>query len=65
MAFDPNAYKTDFQRQNYDRVVALIPKGKGKVVKDYAATKGMSVSQVIVEALESYCKLDLSRQDGG
>lgn len=65
MAFDSNAYKTDFQRQNYDRVVALVPKGRGKEIKDFAAVQGKSVSQLIVEALENYYKLDLSKADGG
>lgn len=65
MSFDSNAYKTAFQRQNYDRIVALIPKGKGKEVKAYADSRGKSVSQVIVEALEAHCKLNLSRPDGG
>lgn len=61
MAFDQNAYKTDFQRENYDRVVALIPKGKGKAIKEYASSQGKSVSQVIIEALEAHCRLDLSK----
>lgn len=65
MAFDSNAYKTDFQRQNYDRIVALIPKGKGKEIKAFAQAHGKSVSQIIVEALEEYYGIDLSKPDGG
>lgn len=65
MAFDSNAYKTDFQRQNYDRIVALIPKGKGKEIKAFAQARGKSVSQIIVEALEEYYGIDLSKPDGG
>ena len=65
MALDSNAYRTDFQRQNYDRIVALVPKGKGKEVKDFAQSQGKSVSQVIVESLEAHCKLDLSKPTGG
>lgn len=61
MAFDKVRYDNDFKRQNYDRVTILIPKGKSKVLKDYAKTQGKSVSQVTVEALETVCKLDLSK----
>lgn len=61
MAFDPVQYVNDYKRQNYDRIVALVPKGKGKVIKDYAKTQGKSVSQVVVEALESVHGLDLSK----
>ena len=61
MAFDSNKYKADFRRDNYDAVTFLIPKGKKKVLKDYAQNNGLSVSQVVVRALEEFCKLDLSK----
>lgn len=61
MAFDNNSYQAEYKRQNYDIVRALVPKGKGKVLKDYAKAQGKSVSQVIIEALETACKLDLSK----
>lgn len=64
MAFDMNAYQKDYQRQNYDRVVALVPKGRGKDIKALAIAQGKSVSQVIVEAMEAYWRLDLSKVDG-
>lgn len=65
MAFDHNSYQADYKRENYDVIRALIPKGKGKVIKDYAKAKGVSVSQLIVDSLESHCKLDLSKGNGG
>lgn len=65
MAFDQGQYANEYTRQNYDVVRALVPKGKGKEIKALARAQGKSVSQLIVEALETHCKLDLSKQDGG
>lgn len=65
MAFDKIQYNNDFTRQNYDVIRALVPKGKGKEVKDLAKQNGKSVSQLIVEALESQHGIDLlDRQSG-
>ena len=65
MAFDKVSYDNDFKRQNYDVIRALVPKGCGKEIKEYAAIQGKSVSALIVEALELCYKLDLSKKDGG
>lgn len=65
MAFDKAKYDNEFIRQNYDTVKFLIPKGKKQSLKSYADSAGKSMSQVIVEAIEAHCKLDLSKQDGG
>ena len=65
MAFDNNSYQADYKRQNYDVIRALVPKGKGKEIKDYAKAQGVSVSQLIVDSLELYCNLDLSKADRG
>lgn len=65
MAFDKAKYDNEFIRQNYDTVKFLIPKGKKQCLKSYADSAGKSMSQVIVEAIEAHCKLDLSKQDGG
>ena len=61
MAFDQNKYINDFHRQNYDVIRALIPKGKKEDIKKLSKTKGVSVSQLIVEALEKQHKIDLSK----
>lgn len=64
MAFDQIHYIAEYNKSNYDVIRALVPKGRGKDVKAYAKAQGKSVSQVIVEALEAHCKLDLSKGDG-
>lgn len=65
MAFDQISYIAEYNKANYDVVRATVPKGKGKVIKDFAKTQGVSVSQLIVDALEKCYKLDLSKADGG
>lgn len=61
MAFDPQEYKYEFRRENYDQMSFLVPKGKRQVIRDYAATKGISVAQLIIRALEDCYKLDLGK----
>ena len=65
MAFDKIKYDNDFTRQNYDVIRALVPKGKNKDIKALAKSRGVSVSQLIVEALENQYQLDLSKPNGG
>lgn len=64
MAFDKISYNNEYTRQNYDVIRATVPKGRGKEIKDFARLQGISVSQLIIDALESYCKLDLSKPNG-
>ena len=64
VAFDNNVYQAEYKRQNYDIVRALVPRGRGKDIKAFAKSQGKSVSQIIVDALESTYGLDLSKLDG-
>lgn len=65
MAFNKVQYDNDYTRQNYDVIRALVPKGRNKDIKALAASQGKSVSQLIVEALEGYYHIDLSKPNGG
>lgn len=60
-SFDPTAYKNDYNKQNYDVIRALVPKGTKAAIKDAATARGLSVSSLIVEALEAYTGLNLSK----
>ena len=51
-----NAYK----RENYDRVSFEIRKGKKQVLKDLSDRRGESMTQIIVNALESYYGITLT-----
>jgi hypothetical protein len=61
MAFDQNKYVADFKRENYDAVTFLIPKGEKAALKQRAQIDGISVSQLVVRALEEFYKLDLGK----
>ncbi len=61
-AFDKSEYDKQFLRDNYDTIALRIPKGKKNDLKKLAEIHGISVNRLIVEAIESYCKIDLSRQ---
>lgn len=61
VAFDQVKYINDYNKASYDVIRAIVPKGKGKEIKEYAKSQGKSVSQIIVEALEEQYKLDLSK----
>lgn len=55
-----NDYKTQYNKDNYDYIRATIPHGKRAILHDYAAAHGVSISQVIVNAVETVTGLDLT-----
>lgn len=61
MAFDANKYKNQYEKDNYDRILILVPKGKKADIKERAEKLGISVSELIVRALEKMYLLDLSK----
>lgn len=61
MAFDANKYKNRYEKDNYDRILILVPKGKKADIKERAEELGISVSELIVRALEKMYLLDLSK----
>lgn len=60
MAFDKSAYTDGYTKEHYDIVRAWLPKGKKDTVKAIAAERGLTVSQVIVRAIEETYNVDLS-----
>ena len=70
MAFDQTKYVTDYIKENYDRVEVKVPKGKRAVLKkmaqelNFVDDKGkVSVSRMIIEAIEQVHHVDLSKPD--
>ena len=58
-----NGYKTEYNRANYDYIRATIPRGKRAILREYADKHGKSISQVIIDAVETVTGLDLSSKD--
>ena len=61
MAFDSNKYRAEFQRENYYRPTIFIPISKKDVVKAEADKRGISISQLVIDALERCYGIDLSK----
>jgi len=51
--FDSVKYRNQFEREHYDRLTILVPKGKKEVIKKAAADSGMSMSELIMDALSA------------
>ena len=70
MAFNKSEYDNSYQRDKYDVIKILIPKGKKELLKEEAATRDVrdskgkiSVSRMIVLALEKQYGLDLHTRE--
>lgn len=61
MGFDQIKYNNEYNKANYAKVTALIPKHKQVLVKRTAEQYGISVSQLIIRALEAQYGIDLSK----
>lgn len=61
MAFNPNGYKAQFNKDNYDIIRFQVPKGKREDIKKCADKLGISMSELVVRALEKQYLLDLSK----
>ena len=49
-------YQNEFNREKYDRVVAMLPKGSKQVLKDIAqARTNGSVNELVKQAITLYC----------
>ena len=67
MAFDEKKYKSQYTKENYDQVMIKVPKGKKETLRQLATdldmrdNKGLiSVTRLIINALEKTYKIDLS-----
>ena len=67
MAFDENKYKAQYAKDNYDQILIKVPKGKKGTLRQLATdldvrdNKGLiSVTRLIINALEKTYKIDLS-----
>ncbi len=58
MAFNPSKYKNNFAKENYDRIALNVPKGEKERLKQIAKQRGLSMTELIVKALEAYLEKD-------
>lgn len=61
VGFNPNEYKNEFAKANYDRVEFLVPKGRKAELKSFANAHGKSMTEFVIEALEAHYDINLSK----
>lgn len=52
--FDAVKYKNEFNKQKYDRINLMTPKGKKDLIKAAADASGVSVNELINTAIDMY-----------
>lgn len=50
-----------YEDKTYERINILVPKGKRDVLKAYADAHGMSVNELIKQAIQEKTGIDLKR----
>ena len=60
MSFDKAGYNKAYNAAAYYTITAYVPKSRKSDIKAEAERRGITVSQMVVRALENDCKLDLS-----
>lgn len=51
-------YNNEFNRQAYDRVSLILPKGTKEEIKEHAESRGESLNSFIKRAIENQIQLD-------
>ena len=52
--FEPVKYKNEYNREKYDRVGLMLPKGLKDVWKEEAKARGLSINALIIEAVKQF-----------
>ena len=50
--FDQIAYQNQYNKENYDRVTVMLPKGQKELLRTYAKEKNMSLNAFISELIK-------------
>lgn len=58
-------YVNDFNRENYDRIGLMAPKGIGGEIKAAASAAGMSANAYILQAVREKMSRDAAAGEGG
>ena len=55
--FDQIEYQNEYNKEKYDRISLMVPKGKKDIIKAHAKAKGQSVNEFINLAIEEKLKI--------
>ncbi len=50
--FDQIAYQNEYNKENYDRVTVMLPKGRKEQLREHAKEKGLSLNALISELIK-------------
>ncbi len=50
--FNKVKYNNDFNKNNYDRLNIVVPKGQKQVIQDFAKSKGKSLNAFVYELVQ-------------
>lgn len=50
-AFDQISYINEYNKEKYDRITILVPKGKKEQIREKAKAEGKSVNEYIIGAI--------------
>lgn len=53
MAFNQRAYENEWKKNNLDRIVLKVPKGKKDYLSKLAAERGCSLTAYFIDAVET------------
>lgn len=59
-----NKSKNDWNKKTYDRIMLQVPKGKREELKSFADNAGLSVNDLIKQAIQEKTGIDLKRKIG-
>ena len=54
MPFDQIKYANDYNKENYDKIAIMVPKGERETWKAEAKKRGLSVSEMVRRAVAGY-----------
>ena len=52
--FNQIKYQTEYNKQHYDSITIMIPKGMRDLVRGYAKSENLSVTKYILKTIEFY-----------
>lgn len=55
--FDQIEYQNEYNKEKYDRISLMVPKGKKDIIKAHAKAKRQSVNEFINLAIEEKLKI--------
>ena len=63
MAYDKNKHDVEWSRNHLDKITIVLPKGKGDILRDLATIKNVSMSRLIIRAVEAQYHIQLLPED--